>query len=193
MGTHANFLHVKELVDFSATHFGIDRSLMEKLALGRADENGFINISDLLDPAKFPAHRGSLARIDATTAGEFSQVDVSRLDVLTRNSNYSIVLEFDGQADMYISYKQLKKYQTEFCWAQSEMNCLKDCIPAKAEVHLLWALFGAYRVQDSHGTDLIPIKLVDNFLRNSRLPENFKPNITDPATLASVAWAILTE
>ena len=188
----AKKISVIELVDFSAKNFNIDRALMETLANGRADANSDIVISDLLDPTQFPAHRGSLARVDATTPEEFAQVDDKRLDVLLTNKQFSTALKINGETHNYLSYEQLKEYQTNYCWAQSDMSC-KDRIPAKAEAHLLWAFFGAYRVKSSDGTDMIPLDLVDDFLRNSTLPEDFKPNTVDPASRCSVIWAVLTE
>lgn len=189
---NAKKVSVIELVKFSVVNFNIDKALIKTLANGRADDNGDIVISDLLDPHEFPAHRGSFARVDANTPQEFAEVDEKRLDVLVNNKKFSTALKINGETESYISYEQLKDYQTNYCWSQSDMSC-KDRIPAKAEAHLLWALFGAYRVKDSDGTELIPLNLVDDFLRNSNLPEDFKPNTVDPATRCSVGWAVLTE
>jgi hypothetical protein len=186
-------LAAQELVNYSYSWFGIDKSLMERLANGRADSNGDVDIAGLLNPFQFPAHKGSLARVDAQTPDEFAEVDSKRLDILNNDQNYSTTLTVHGNSNKYISYKQLKKYQVEYCWARSDMSNWKDWVPAKAEVHLLWALFGAYKIKDSSGIEYIPFELVYNFLRDAVLPENFHANTDNPATLCSVTCAILTE
>jgi hypothetical protein len=177
-------LQVTALVAF-AKDFGIDSDLLLTLANNRADEKGYIDIDELLDPNRFPAHKGSLARVDSVTSEEFARVDEERLDVLNGDPKSKMDNEL-------ISYEQFKAYQKNVCWAKSDMGFI-DRKLATGEAHFIWRFFGAYKVEDSFGTQLIPRKLLYDALRNADIPENFEPNKENPATLWSTTCALFTE
>ena len=166
-------VEVESLVN-AAKQFGIDESLMRTLANARADKSSLI-LKGLLDPARFPAHRGSLARGDE----DLSVVDSERLAKLR-----------DYGQDGKISFAQLVDYQ-QYCWSLSDMRLFKDKLPARAELLLLWDLFGAYRTQGQDDVEVIPVDLVHNFLYNNQLPKNLNANTETPTTRKGLIFNVI--
>lgn len=183
----ATDVSVAVIVDYVVEHFGVDRDLMTKLASRRAID-GKLVFSDLLDPTKSPVHNGSLARKDSATAAEFAIVDMERLSILKNNPTLSSIVIIDENYEQYVSYRNLKAYQ-QLCWSLSDMSC-KDKAIGKAELKLLWSLFGAYTI-NVHGTEMIPLSYVYDFLAYAKLPDDFQKNPI-PATFSAIIWAIIS-
>jgi hypothetical protein len=168
----ATRVSLNEICLFAKDHYNIDPGLMFLLGKARAI-NGFIVFDDLLDPTKTPAHRGSLARRDPITAQGFASIDEERLNVL--QSNFTLLINEEGTFYRYLSYESLRKYQIDYCFTKNMKSGEK--IIAEIELEMLWRLFGGYKKTvhyQSQDVDVIPAELVDDFLRNSKLPENFK-------------------
>lgn len=66
-----------------------------------------------------------------------------------------------------------------------------DRVISSAEVQLLWRLFGAYREEDREGVRTIPLDLVKDFLTDNTLPDSFRVNEEDPATIGNLILTIM--
>lgn len=170
---NAEALSVDDFIDHAHDHYGVDENFGRSLANKRADNRGNLVFRDLLDPNKFPAHKGSLARMDPQSEESFSKIELKRLKVLKNDPRfYSICPKSEPQKQ--ISLTQLKAFQ-RYCWGLSDdMAFFTDKLPGKGELHLMWRTLGGYITEQRDGTETLPLDLVYNFLRYNILPEHFQ-------------------